>query len=334
MVDVIDLDRCPACSGRELVLAFASENGRHNSISRLDQKLPQELDPAFAKVFARLHWTICKSCALIFAARRPPGTGSSGWYLPLFKLSEERGYDIVPLPESYVQAKAKTAGRLLDIIASKGLIGKGAHVLQVRCATGQLLNLARQQFDADVWGLDYFPACIAHANAMLGENRVGPIIEPEPGNPFPQKIFDVIISNHMITHSHDPALLLSRYRQWLSKDGILVVHNELDHAKTLKSFKAYPRGINFFHKQLFTESTFISALRNWGFEPERVRPAGTDARKFEKNMMFVCRKREPALIANGDWRTSAALLRAWEGRRRIAEWLGIVAHWKERASCL
>lgn len=305
--------------------AFAKETRRHNSLNRLGRDLPPGIDPAFLKAFDKVHWSICKDCGLIFAGLRPPGAGSSAWYLPLFKHSEERGYDAFPLPGAYVASKAKSNGRLYDIIAARGLIRQGASLLHVRCATGELLRLAKQNLSADVWGLDFFAACVAHANTMLGETRVAQMIEPEPLNPFPQKKFDVIIANHMTTHAHEPAVLISRFRDWLNDDGVLIVYNEPDHQLTLKSFKAYPRGINFFHKQLFTEATFISSMRCWGFEPERILVTGDDARKFEKNMMFVCRKRGLSNVVKSDSKESASLLRSWEMRRRIAEFLRLVS---------
>jgi SAM-dependent methyltransferase len=324
LVKINDLKQCPACKSTALAPAFASESPAHNSLSRLGNDLPPGIDPAFLKAFNKIHWSICKDCGLIFAGLRPAGAGNSAWYLPLFKHSEERGYDSFPLPEKYVSSKAKSNARLYEIIAAKGLIPQGARLIQVRCATGELLRLAKQHLDADVWGLDFFSSCVAHANAILGETRVAQMTEPEPHNPFPQKKFDVIIANHMITHAHEPESLLGRFREWLSDDGVLIVYNEPDHQLTLKSFKAYPRGINFFHKQLFTEATFISSMRCWGFEPERIRVPGDDARKFEKNMMFVCRKQKPIKAAKGDWKQGARLLRGWETRRRIAKFLRLI----------
>jgi SAM-dependent methyltransferase len=324
LVEVIELKNCPACKSATLHPAFASETHRHNSLARMEKNLPAGVDAAFVRAFDKIHWKICGHCGLIFAGSRPPGTGSSPWYLPLFKISEERGYDTYPLPQSYVESKAKSNKRLYDIIAGQGLVPKNARLLHVRCATGELLRLAKENVGADVWGLDFFAACVTHANAMLGETRVAQMLEPEPQNPFPQKKFDVIIANHMATHAHDPATLMGHFRDWLADDGVLIVHNEPDHAQTLKSFRAYPRGINFFHKQLFTEDTFVSSMKSWGFEPVRIHVAGNDARKFEKNMMFACRRRDTHDGAKVDANKSVRLLKSWEWRRRIAELLRLV----------
>jgi SAM-dependent methyltransferase len=324
LVDIIELKHCPACQSAVLIPAFAHETKRHNSLARMGKDLPIGFDPVFVKAFDKIHWKICADCGLIFATTRPPGPGSGSWYLPLFKMSEERGYDTYPLPESYAASKAQSNKRLYEIITANELIAKGAHLLHVRCATGDLLKLAKENLEADVWGLDFFVACVTHANAMLGEPRVAQMLEPEPQNPFPQKKFDVIIANHMTTHAHDPVTLIGRFRDWLTDDGVLIVHNEPNHQETLKSFRAYPRGINFFHKQLFTEDTFMSSMKSWGFEPTRIKSTGDDARKFEKNMMFVCRKQGPQNSQKVDGNKSVRLLKSWERRRSISEFLRLV----------
>ncbi len=325
MVEVNELSACPACSSTNLLPAFAQETRRHNSVTRLADPTPPGVDPAIVKAFDKINWKICKNCGLIFAGRRPPsGNSIDSWYLTLFKISEERGYDVFPLPKAYVQSKAKSNAALLDLIMQHHSMAKGTRLLHVRCSTGELLKLAREKLDADAWGLDFFPSCVQHANAILGGDRVAQMRGPEPMNPFPQKTFDVIIANHMTTHSHDPAALMANFRKWLADDGVLIVHNEPDHQLTLKSFNAYSRGINFFHKQLFTEDTFISSLRSWGFEPTRIRGLGADARKLNKNMMFICRKRQPAKPENTGPQKSIALLKSWQFRRRIGDLLQLV----------
>jgi hypothetical protein len=126
----------------------------------------------------------------------------------------------------------------------------------------------------------------------------------------------------MITHAHDPALLVQEFRNWLKPNGVLVVMNEPDHQRTLKSFKAYPRGINFFHKQLFTEETFCSAMNQWGFSIERVLDAKQP--KLARNMMFICRQASPATHASSNAVASRKLLQSWAFRRRLAELIGLV----------
>lgn len=324
MTDPIVVKHCPTCRGEDLAPVFRAEAVRHNSLARLDaSERPEGVDLSFFKTFERPRWSVCKSCGLAFAGLRPSNDRVADWYLPLFKVAEERGYDTLPLPADYVAGKVETHDRLYEILSGAGLIPSGARLLHIRCATGGLLDLARRNQAADVWGLDYFASCATHANILLGEDRVAQMTEPEPRNPFAQKTFDVIVANHMVTHSHDPAALVGLFRDWLAEDGVLVVYNEPDHALTLKSRSAYPRGLNFFHKQLFTEATFIAAMRAWGFEPSRVNVEGPDARKFQKNMMFACRKSAPVAPPKGDWRGIAGALRGWSRMRRASELLGL-----------
>lgn len=324
MADPILVTHCPACAGGDFEPVFRAEGVRHNSLARLDpSEAPAGVDPGFYKIYGRPRWSVCKACGLAFAGLRPSDDGVEDWYLPLFKVAEERGYDTLPLPDDYVAGKTETHDRLYEVLSGAGLIPQGARLLHVRCATGGLLELARDKDGADVWGLDFFGACVAHANGRLGEDRVLQMTRPEPETAPGGKAFDVIVSNHMVTHSHDPAALMERFRGWLAEDGVLVVYNEPDHAVTLKNSGAYPRGLNFFHKQLFTEATFVASMRAWGFEPTRVTVEGPDARKFQKNMMFACRKREPLAPPRGDWRGIAGALRGWSRIRRVTELLGL-----------
>ncbi|NJM31512.1 MAG: class I SAM-dependent methyltransferase [Rhizobiales bacterium] len=324
MIEVVHVDRCVACGSKELRPAFAREDQRHTSLARLSGELPEGVDPAFLSTFTKIGWRICEHCGVIFAGNRPPAHGCESWYLPMFKLSEERGYDVSPLPESYVRGKAAGGAVLYGVLKERGLIARGARILHIRCATGELLRLAKENDGADVWGFDFFPSCVAHANEALGEDRVKLLEGPNPRISDCGVKFDLIVSNHMITHAHDPKLLALDLRGSLADGGALVTCNEPDHAKTLKSFRSYRRGINFFHKQLFSEETFVSSMRRWGYELERIAGTGGRARKLEKYMMFICRKSEPTHGPAGSAAKSAGLLRSWERRRRVAELLRLV----------
>ena len=234
MIEIVNVNHCVACGSAELRFAFGREGRRHNSLARLSGDLPKGVDPRFLSAAARIAWKICGHCGLIFAGNRPPAEGCESWYLPMFKLSEERSYDESPLPDDYVRGKAKSGAALYGMLKARGLIARGARILHIRCATGELLRLAKENDGADAWGFDFFPSCVAHANGMLGEDRVKLLAGPHPRiSGFGGK-FDLIVSNHMITHAHDPKLLALELRESLASNGVLIVYNEADHARTLE----------------------------------------------------------------------------------------------------
>jgi SAM-dependent methyltransferase len=214
---------------------------------------------------SQLSWMTCDFCDLIFAGQRPTDQNIESWYLELFKTSEERNYDSFPLPTEYVEGKKQSGADLFAKLNQQGLIPHSSRVLHIRCATGEFLRLAQNERACKVTGLDFFPSSVRHANDALGTNAVFQMRGPQPENPFPDEQYDLIVSNHMVTHAHDPAALMTNFRKWLKDDGVLVLMNEPDHALSLKSWKSYPRGLNFFHKQMFTASTFKSSLAGWGF---------------------------------------------------------------------
>jgi 2-polyprenyl-3-methyl-5-hydroxy-6-metoxy-1,4-benzoquinol methylase len=287
---------------------------------------PESLNAIGQKVqrtFSKPHWKICGDCGLIFAGRRPGVDDVAEWYLDLFKLSEEREYDVTPLPQGFVESKAAAGRKLFDHLSSLGVLQKGASVLHVRCATGRFLELAKFQLGCDVAGVDFFDSCVAHANKNLGADEVKKMTGPQPLNPFPERTYDLIVSNHMVTHAHDPKSLIANFRKWLRPNGVLVLLSEPDHNKTLKRLKAYPRGINFFHKQLFSAETFQSAMEQWGFALQRV--VDPKQPKLDRNMMFVCKAVAPATRPMSSPEASRKLLRNWSLRRRFSEALGLVS---------
>lgn len=307
-----DLKKCPACGSGSISPVFKHESSHHNSLLAVD---PQSLNSFGQKVrqdHSQLAWMACRSCDLIFAGKRPPDENLESWYLDLFKLSEERNYDSFPLPAAYVEGKTQSGAQLFAKLNQQGLIPAGGNVLHVRCSTGEFLRLARQNRNCDVTGLDFFPSCVTHANNALGTNTVMQMRGPQPDNPHPGECYDLIIANHMLTHAHDPVTLMANFRTWLKDDGILVLMNEPDHALSLKSWKSYPRGLNYFHKQLFTASTFKSSLAAWGFSAERM---FADDPKFKKNMIFVCRKMAPHTAAKVSSPVATKLMKRWALQR-------------------
>ncbi len=323
-MEIVRVTHCYSCGSAELETAFASESRRHNSLMRVDSTKLSVAAREVQKVFALPHWKICSVCGLIFAGLRPGDKDTADWYLELFKISEERGYDTSPLPQEFVEGKEASAAKLFDLLTSQSLLQKGCSVLHVRCATGAFLAHARNRCDATVAGTDFFPSCVSHANAALGDDTVKLMTGPLPDNPFPDRRYDLIVSNHMITHAHDPAALVQRFSDWLKPKGVLFVMNEPDHAKKLLSLKAYPRGINFFHKQLFSEDTFRSAMSRWGFSLTGLE--GQTQTRRKRDLMYICKKAAGQIALTSSAAASRKLLRQWSLRRRLSELLGFASN--------
>jgi SAM-dependent methyltransferase len=279
---MITLTSCPGCSHDRLIPALPGSGRSDNSLGRLlGRPLPIDINGFDLAAHAKSAWSVCGNCGLMFAANRPDAQGLESWYPPLFQLSEERGYNTWPLPPNYI---------------------------------GHFLESVRRAYPhLDAYGLEYFEHPARYAKQLMGESRVAQISTPEPKHPFPVKRFDVIVANHFLTHAHEPKAFLAYLRSILSDTGTLVITNELDHALSFKSLTAYPRGLNFFHKQLFTRATLIPFLASCGFSSIDISEAPG---KTPKYIMLLCRKAAEVPQAPQDSKPPLALIRGWRWKHR------------------
>lgn len=307
------LTNCPACDHSQMTAVFPRQNP-DNSLARLvDKPLPFPLPGFDLTKHAISDWHVCNACALLFAKNRPKAEGLALWYPQLFEYSEERGYNTAVLSNLYVEGKAKAAKALFKIFDSHNLFKSSKSVLHFRTGPGHLLAEAKKHYpDLDVYGLEYFEHPAAYARTLVGDDNIAEINLPEPKHPFAIKNFDIVISNHFLTHAHDPRALMTYFRNILSDAGTLVIYNELDHDLSLKSMTAYARGLNFFHKQLFTRKTLIGFVQASGFSVEDI---STEIKgKKPKYITLLCRKATAIPMQKGDALQASKLLRSWRNK--------------------
>jgi SAM-dependent methyltransferase len=310
------LIKCPACDHSEMHSVF-SGHAPDNSLARLAKKPLPFLLPGFDVIaHAVSDWHVCRHCALLFAKNRPDVKGTSNWYPQLFQHSEERSYNTPELPLAYVEGKARSSKEFLNFLGQHDLFKHAKSLIQFRTGPGHLLSEAEKQYPGlDVYGLEYFEHPAAYARTLVGKEKIAVIDVPEPKHPFALRTFDVIIANHFLTHAHDPRALMTYFRSILSDAGTLVIYNELDHDLSLKSMTAYARGLNFFHKQLFTRKTLIGFVQACGFAVEEIIAAGPA--KKRKYITLLCRKAEPHAIPKGNPAEAAKLLQSWRRKHRF-----------------
>ncbi len=302
------LPHCPACGHSNLTAVFSGQKP-DNTLARLVNKpLPFPLPGFDLKLHAISDWHVCEHCALLFAKNRPDAAGLSDWYPQLFQFSEERSYNTAELPQAYIESKAKSSKELLATINSHDVLTHAKSVIHFRTGPGHLLAEAKRQDPGlDIYGLEYFEHPAAYARTLVGNDRIAVINVPEPTHPFAIKTFDVVIANHFLTHAHDPQALMAYFRSILSSEGTLVLYNELDHDLSLKSMTAYARGLNFFHKQLFTRKTLIGFVQACGFSVEDINTG-----KKAKYITLLCRKATALPMQKGDAAQALKLLRSWK----------------------
>ena len=333
------LKQCPCCGGNELLAPLPPDAPYDNGLEAwIRQGRVTRFGGYPASAFARVEWRVCGHCALIFCLKRPSLEDSESWYGELFRAVERREYAVNPLPEIYLANQKSFASELVGLLEDHHVLDGVQSALHLRCNAGYILNEVRNAAPGcEVHGIEYFDAPAEHARALLGTDAITVIRMPEPRNPFGRRTFDLVLAEHFMIHAHDPAGYLDYLAGLLSPTGKLVVFNEQDHAKTLTSGGHYRRGINFFHKQLFTRDTLGAFLRSRGFTVKELpHPPGRKWAVSNDSVLFVCERGEARPMPAGDASASMRLMRDWwaqHQRNARFDWLTRpIGRWKRRLS--
>jgi len=102
------------------------------------------------------------------------------------------------------------------------LVGRGARVLDVGCATGYLAAALRTM-DCSVSGIEYDPAAADKARPHLDQLVVGSVDEIDLTGEFGAGAFDAIVFGDVLEHLPDPAATLRRVLPLLAEGGAVVV---------------------------------------------------------------------------------------------------------------
>jgi 2-polyprenyl-3-methyl-5-hydroxy-6-metoxy-1,4-benzoquinol methylase len=146
-------------------------------------------------------------------------------------------------------------------------------MLDVGCGSGALVELAaRMGWNAE--GIDVDPKAIESARRNCLTVHPGSLFDQH----FPDAAFDLLISNHVIEHVHDPLPILRECRRILSPKGKLVVATpnakSILHARFLANWFALdpPR-----HLHIFTPQSLRNLAVAAGFGDAEVRTTGRGA---------------------------------------------------------
>lgn len=132
-------------------------------------------------------------------------------------------------------------------------VKKGGRVLDVGCATGHFIKMAKNQFD--MWGLDISEFAIeqAHLNnpEIAQQIQVGKIEEQD----YPDNFFDAIVLWDVMAHLWDPVGTVRRLVKILKPGGILAISTLNIGALTAHlmgkhwHFMTVPEHLSFFNRQ-------------------------------------------------------------------------------------
>jgi SAM-dependent methyltransferase len=260
------LAKCPCCFADKAELLFKANDHSTNLFVSPGLKNGE--------------YSLCHNCGVVYAALRSTPQSARAYY-ELFSKTQRARYDVYPPVTA--NSKRPIAKKIVRLLQERGLLQAGIVVLHVRCDSGALLNeLRATNADGIVHGLDYFESHVRYvreqgfAAAPLNPGRIE--------LPFGVK-YDMIVSNHQLTHAIDPRDYLDRVRNALKPGGHILFYNETDHDLLFDSGSEHYRRAEMinYHKQLFVRESFEALLSEAGLDWEYLRHRKT-------SMMYLARR--------------------------------------------
>ena len=282
------LDRCPACGhdGATVVTPW-------NKFI-LTAKAPDTTS-------ANYDYSVCHTCGVLFAARRPTGARYRFLLAHFGEVTAKRGGDaeianrvLNPYPLSdtdraelrrlagpgiYVSDHLGLRNRdyLLPLLRDRfdssvhvDILGallqpREARVLEIRSRSGAILDGLRRAWNARVFAMPIWES----QQFILREILAIPTSELIDFERFTIPFdgpFDLIVCNHMLTHSLHPAAFLAEVRRCLAPGGHVYLHAEPDDAEFLDGNQSMFATLNPLHMQAFDQASLMRLLEANGFE--------------------------------------------------------------------
>jgi 2-polyprenyl-3-methyl-5-hydroxy-6-metoxy-1,4-benzoquinol methylase len=232
---------CPTCNGTEKALVYRDT-------------LPVGFDEAAPPSPYSAHYQInrCTICGLTHSSPVMDDAGVSALY--------EKSSETNVLPGEEENVRRTMAGYYK--LASPHLPGRD-RMLDVGCDMGFLLEAARADGFADVWGIEPVPLARQVAEKITGSHITAQFFEETN---FPEGHFDLITLIHVLDHLFDPRVVLRRALVNLRPGGIIVavVHN-VDCLLGKILGERFPV-FNLYHHYFFNKETLAELFRRHGFE--------------------------------------------------------------------
>lgn len=285
-----------------------------------------------AKVY---NYSLCHGCGVVYAARRPVGrryrellTGfhenlgrvgvPSAWLNPEPLNDDQREHlRRRARPGALVSEHAGVSpaewlpgafrDRLLvaqhvELLGSL-LTFQRPRVLEIRSRTGAILDALRRLHGASVYALPIFESQQEIVKGLYGIPAEALIDFERFQIPY-DGLFDLVISNHMLTHAVAPGGFLDSVSAALTPGGHLYLYNEMDEVEFLSETTSMFQAMNPFHMQMLSPASLVRALGARGFEV--IFLAHTD----RIHMVCLARKASPV----------AAMMPEAERKRRLRQY--------------
>jgi SAM-dependent methyltransferase len=283
---IIDCPRCPVCDATARTLV--SEFNRF----LLYEAPPDEAAPVY-------DYSLCHGCGVVYATKRPSGAryqwlfhhfeetlGRLPWNgavaklsVSTFELSEDEKAELrrraargVFVSEHEGVSRKEylpvLSGDRLANSAHVELLGslldlRGARLLEIRSRAGSIGAGLRRLYGADPYAMAIFENQRFVIEEVYGIPTS--LIDFESFSIPHAGPFDLVVSNHMLTHAVRPRDFLATVRTRLRPGGYLYLYNEPDDAEYLSEGKSMFSTMNAFHLQTFDGKSLVRALAANGF---------------------------------------------------------------------
>ena len=285
---ILTLDECPVCGGME-----STKVSRYNRFVLFDR-----VPDSAAAVY---NYALCHACGVVYAERRPAGERYR-WLLERFEETLGRTEVGSPRPGKFALSSSslsdsereqlrRMAAHGVFVSAQAGLTRKdylpslmndrlassmhaeilgsllplrSPRVLEIRSRLGSISAILQRLYGADCAVMTLFENQRFLIEEVYGFPAACPIDFDAFGIPFEGR-FDLIISNHMLTHSVRPRAFLAAVRERLHPGGSLYLYNEPLEGEFIDRGKSMFNTLNPFHLQTFDQPSAVRALEANGF---------------------------------------------------------------------
>ncbi|WP_150047386.1 MULTISPECIES: class I SAM-dependent methyltransferase [Methylomonas] len=166
----------------------------------------------------------------------------------------------------------------------------GTRLLDIGCSTGAFLSVARENHWL-VEGLEYGNASAEYARTALGLKVHNAAVEEFR----PDQAFDVVSLLEVIEHLESPRACLTRIRDWLHPDGLLLISTPNFDSLYRRCFGAQWWVVNCEdeHIQLFNKATLCAMLEATGYQVEHVVIRSIDIAGLIRQTLGSFKSRQP-----------------------------------------
>jgi len=115
-------------------------------------------------------------------------------------------------------------------------------ILELGCGTGDLWKELKDSFHhCEILLSDFSEGMLKKSKENLGENEFGYVIIDFHNIPFPDKTFDIVISNHNLYHALDLNKVLGEISRVIKGDGVFYsTTNSIEHLASLRELINIP----------------------------------------------------------------------------------------------